>query len=474
MMNGAGSSSNSPNDMANMLKPALSKGNIKVIASTTWDEYRKHFEKDRALMRRFQRVAVDEPTPEITVDILKGIKKYYERFHQAVITDEAIDESVKLSVKYQIDKKLPDKAIDLIDLACARFKLDESLERTVRKSNIEFEISKIIKLPVEAVAETENDSLANLESNMKKKVFGQDKAIDTILDKIFIARAGLKSPNKPIGSFLFVGPTGCGKTETAKQLSENLGVNMIRFDMSEYQEKHSVAKLIGSPPGYVGFDDNAGQLITKVQENPNCVLLLDEIEKAHPDVSNVLLQLMDNGQVTGSNGKIADCRNLVLILTSNLGARDSERPAIGFHNENRFQDNDDAVNEYFAPEFRNRLDGVIKFNKLSKSTMELVVVKFINELNNLTAAKNVKVTISESGLELLIKRGFDPKMGARPLSRIIEQEIKKPLSKEMLFGKLKKGGTAEVTVENDEIKFDIRGTDDYEEDTQAILQEFSF
>jgi ATP-dependent Clp protease ATP-binding subunit ClpA len=281
MMNGAGSSNNNPNDMANMLKPALSKGTIKVIASTTWEEYRKHFEKDRALMRRFQRVTVDEPSIEVTMDILRGIKKYYEKFHEAEITDEAIDAAIKLSVRYQTDKKLPDKAIDLIDLACSRFKLDAEAERIVRKSNIEFELGKMIKMPVEAVAETESAGLANLESNMKSKVFGQEKAIDDILDKIFIARAGLKSPTKPIGSFLFVGPTGCGKTETAKQLAENLAVNLVRFDMSEYQEKHAVAKLIGAPPGYVGFDDNAGQLITKIQEFPNCVLLLDEIEKEY-------------------------------------------------------------------------------------------------------------------------------------------------------------------------------------------------
>jgi ATP-dependent Clp protease ATP-binding subunit ClpA len=448
MMNGAGSSSNNPNDMANMLKPALSKGIIKVIASTTWEEYRKHFEKDRALMRRFQRVVVDEPSIEVTIDILKGIRKYYEKFHASEITDEALESSVKLSVKYLTDKKLPDKAIDLIDLACSRFKLSETTERVVRKSNIEFELSKMVKLPVEAVAETESEGLSMLESHMKSKVFGQDVAIDNILDKIFIARAGLKNPNKPIGSFLFVGPTGCGKTETAKQLAENLAVKLIRFDMSEFQEKHSVAKLIGSPPGYVGFDDNAGQLITKIQEHPNCVLLLDEIEKAHPDVSNILLQLMDNGQVTGSNGKVADCRNLILIMTSNLGAKDAERAAIGFSNEERYNDGDDAIKSFFAPEFRNRLDGVIKFNKLNKSSMEMIVYKFINEVNDLIREKNVNIVLTLNGIDMLINRGFDPKMGARPLSRIIDQQIKKPLSKEMLFGKLKNGGT--VTVDADE------------------------
>lgn len=457
MMNGAGSSNNNPNDMANMLKPALSKGNIKVIASTTWEEYRKHFEKDRALMRRFQRVTVDEPSAEISIDILQGIKKYYEKFHNSTITDDAIHAAVKLSVKYQNDKKLPDKAIDLIDLACARFKLDPAAERVVRSKNIEFELSKMVKLPVEAVAETESEGLANLESNMKHKVFGQDKAIDDVLDKIFIARAGLKDPNKPIGSFLFIGPTGCGKTETAKQLADNLAVDLIRFDMSEYQEKHSVAKLIGSPPGYVGYDDNAGQLITKIQEQPNCVLLLDEIEKAHPDVSNILLQLMDNGKVTGSNGKEADCRNVILVMTSNLGAKDAERNTIGFSTEERYNDGDEAMTSFFSPEFRNRLDGVIKFNKLSKSNMEQIVRKFIKDLESLVADKNIKIKVTDQGMSLLVKRGFNPKMGARPLSRIIDQDIKKPMSREMLFGKLKNGGTVIVDVSDKDVILSYEG-----------------
>ena len=469
MMNGAGSSSNNPNDMANMLKPALSKGAIKVIASTTWEEYRKHFEKDRALMRRFQRVTVDEPTAEVAIDILKGIKKYYERFHKAEITDQAIEDAVKLSVKYLTDKKLPDKAIDLIDLACSRFKLDPSKEKIVTKKSVEFELSKMVKLPVEAVAETESEGLSNLEGNMKHKVFGQDKAIDDVLDKIFIARAGLKDPTKPIGSFLFVGPTGCGKTETAKQLADNLAVNLIRFDMSEYQEKHSVAKLIGSPPGYVGYEENAGMLITKIQEHPHCVLLLDEIEKAHPDVSNILLQLMDNGVVTGSNGKVADCRNVILIMTSNLGAKDAERQTIGFSTEERYNDGDDAMTNFFAPEFRNRLDGVIKFNKLGKGSMEHIVKKFIKDLNALVAEKNVKVEVTENGMTLLVKKGFNPKMGARPLARIIDQEVKKPMSREMLFGILKTGGVVEVDAIDKDVKLNYRGIHENQNDGQTLL-----
>lgn len=469
MMNGAGSSSNNPNDMANMLKPALSKGAIKVIASTTWEEYRKHFEKDRALMRRFQRVTVDEPTPEVTIEILKGIKKYYEKFHKAEITDAAIDESVKLSVKYLTDKKLPDKAIDLIDLACARFKLDASKERIVTKKSIEFEISKMVKIPIDAVAETESEGLANLEVNVKSRVYGQDKAVDDVLDKIFIARAGLKDPTKPIGSFVFVGPTGCGKTETAKQLAEHLSITLIRFDMSEYMEKHSVSKLIGAPPGYVGFEDNTGQLLTKVQEHPHCVLLLDEVEKAHPDVFNVLLQIMDYGKLTGNNGKEVDFRNVILIMTSNLGARDAERPTIGFATEDRYNDSEDAMTNFFAPEFRNRLDGVIKFNKLSKSSMELIVQKFIKDLNTLVIEKNVRVEVSKKGMDFLVKKGFDPAMGARPLSRVIDRDIKKPMSREMLFGSLKNGGVVEVDVDNNDVKLVFRGNNENTQNTETLL-----
>jgi ATP-dependent Clp protease ATP-binding subunit ClpA len=353
MMQGAGAGGGgSANDLANMIKPALSKGNIKVVASTTWDEYRKYFEKDRALMRRFQRVTVDEPTPEVTRDILQGLKKYYEDFHKTTITDEAIDTAVKLSVKYQSDKKLPDKAIDLIDIACSRFNLKDDAERVVTAQGIEFELAKVVKLPPETVSQTESESLAHLEKNLKKVVYGQDTAIEDIVDKILVAQAGLKPEDKPIGSFVFMGPTGTGKTETAKQLAKHLGVELVRFDMSEYQEKHSVAKLIGSPPGYVGYEDNNGLLLQKLQEHPNCVLLLDEIEKAHPDVSQILLQVMDNGKVTGSNGKEADARNCILILTTNLGAKDAEKNVIGFGDSQQKEYEDTELKKFFAPEFR--------------------------------------------------------------------------------------------------------------------------
>jgi ATP-dependent Clp protease ATP-binding subunit ClpA len=454
MMNGAGAGgSDKSNDLANMLKPALSKGKLKVVASTTWEEYRKHFEKDRALMRRFQRVTVDEPSTEVTIDILQGLKRYYEEFHSTEITDEAIIASVGLSVKYQPDKKLPDKAIDLIDVACSRFNLKpEGIERKVGEDEIQFELAKMVNLPVENVAEKETESLINLEKNLKSKVYGQDQAIEDIVDKILVAQAGLKPEDKPIGSFVFMGPTGTGKTETAKQLSSQLGVELVRIDMSEFQEKHSVSKLIGSPPGYVGFDDNAGILITKLQENPNCVLLLDEIEKAHPDVSQILLQIMDNGKVTGSNGKEADARNCVLILTTNLGAKDAERNSIGFGGEEEEDTYDEtAFNEFFAPEFRNRLDGTIKFSKLGKPVMLKIVGKFLVELKNMVDSKGVTIDITDEALDYLVDKGFDPKMGARPLQRVIDRDIKRPLSRELLFGELKDGGHLTIDAQDSKI-----------------------
>jgi ATP-dependent Clp protease ATP-binding subunit ClpA len=454
MMSGAGAVSGGSNDMANMLKPALGKGTIKVIASTTWEEFRKHFEKDRALMRRFQRVTVDEPNEATAIKIMKGLKKYYEKHHGVKITNQAIIDSVKYSTKYIPDRKLPDKAIDLIDCASARFKVRDEEGGIVDHDEIVFEVAKIANLPIDQIAAKENKNLQSMDKNMRAKVFGQDKAIDVLLDKIYIAHAGLKSINKPVGSFLFVGPTGCGKTETAKALAESMSVQLVRFDMSEYQEQHSVAKFIGAPPGYVGFDDNAGQLITKLQEHPNCVLLLDEIEKAHPSVSQVLLQLMDNGFITGSNGKKADGRQAIIIMTSNLGASDAEKNNVGFGKMERDYDNKDAVNKFFAPEFRNRLDGTIQFGKLDHVTMIKIVKKFIDELNSLVKDKNIHVKPDASALEYLVKKGFDSKMGARPLYRVIEEEVKKPLSREILFGKLKNGGVINLTY-TDKFNFEL-------------------
>jgi ATP-dependent Clp protease ATP-binding subunit ClpA len=450
MMNGAGAGGkDSSNDLANMLKPALTKGDLKVVASTTWEEYRKYFEKDRALMRRFQRVTVDEPSPEVAKDILRGLKKYYEDYHGTEITEEAIESAVKLSVKYQSDRKLPDKAIDLIDLACSRFKIKNAKERVVTANKIEFELAKVVKLPPETVSQTETDNLANLEHNLKGSVYGQDEAIENIVDKILVSQAGLKPDDKPIGSFVFMGPTGTGKTETAKQLASQLGVELVRFDMSEYQEKHSVAKLIGSPPGYVGHDDTSGQLIEKLQENPNCVLLLDEIEKAHPDVSQILLQVMDNGKITGSNGKEADARNCILILTTNLGAKAAEKNTIGFAQEDAAETYEDTeLKKFFAPEFRNRLDGVITFAKLGKEVMIKIVGKFLLELKNMVADKNVSIKVTDEAIDALVDKGFDPKNGARPLQRVIDKEIKRPLSRQLLFGDLKDGGLLTIDFED--------------------------
>ena len=457
MISGAGAGSkDSANDMANMLKPALTKGDLKVVASTTWEEYRKFFEKDRALMRRFQRVTVDEPSPEVTHDILMGIKKYYETHHQAVITEEAIKEAIKLSVKYQSDKKLPDKAIDLIDVACSRFNLKEQgIDRVIGVEEIQYELAKIVKMPEEQIAEKETDNLKNLEHNLKNSVYGQDEAIEGIVDKILVAQAGLKDETKPIGSFVFMGPTGVGKTETAKQLAKHLGVELVRFDMSEYQEKHTISKLIGSPPGYVGHEDTSGILIEKLQEHPNCVLLLDEVEKAHPDVSQILLQVMDNGKVTSSNGKEADARNCVLILTTNLGAKETDTNAIGFDSLEKDDYEDDAFKKFFAPEFRNRLDGVVTFGKLGKEVMMKIVGKFLLDLKQMVVKKNIAIKLSDEALDLLVDKGFDRKMGARPLQRVIDKDIKRPLSREMLFGKLKDGGTVTISAKDNEIVLDV-------------------
>ena len=460
MISGAGASgSGSSNDLANMLKPALGKGNLKVVASTTWEEYRKFFEKDRALMRRFQRVTVDEPSNEVTRDILQGIKKYYEDYHGTEITEDAINEAIKLSVKYQSDKKLPDKAIDLIDQACSRFNLKEKTDKKiVGAEEIQFELAKAVNLPKEQVSETETDNLVHLEKNIKGQVYGQDNAVESIVDKILVSQAGLKPEDKPIGSFVFMGPTGTGKTETAKALATNLGVKLVRFDMSEYQERHSVAKLLGSPPGYVGHEEKGGLLIEKLQESPNCVLLLDEIEKAHPDVSQLLLQVMDNGKITGANGKEADARNCILILTTNLGAADSEKNTIGFGGE--LEDNsyeDKALKKFFAPEFRNRLDGVVTFNKLGKEIMLKIVGKFLVELKNQVKGKNVEIEITDETLDYLVDKGFDPKMGARPLQRVIDKEIKRSLARELLFGSLKDGGVLVIDIVDNKIVLNTKG-----------------
>ena len=456
-MRGAGSGSTAGPDFANMIKPALTKGNLKVIASTTWEEYTQSFEKDRALMRRFYRLTVEEPTPDIAKDILRGLKEHFEEFHSGKISDEAIEAAVDLSVRYQTDKRLPDKAIDLIDTAAAKLKIS-TVDFVVRKSHIIDAISKFTKIPVEQMDEDTVSNLSNLETNIKEKLFGQDEAVNEVLDKIYVSRAGLKALNKPVGSFLFLGPTGTGKTEFSKLLAENLGMKLLRYDMSEYQEKHSVAKLIGAPPGYVGYDDSnlgGGLLISEVEKNPNCVILFDEIEKAHPDVSNLLLSLMDEGMITSSNGKKADCRNAVVILTSNLGAAANETNTIGFGRDlQRTGEDDKAVKDFFKPEFRNRLDGIVKFKKLTQEHIRLIVSKFVQDMNDLLSDKDIKVELTVNAIDHIIDKGYDSKMGARPLGRKINDLVKVPLSKRILFENLN-NCIVTVDFDNNELTFDV-------------------
>ena len=461
-MRGAGTGSGNGPDFANMIKPALTKGNIKVIASTTWEEYTQSFEKDRALMRRFYRMTVEEPTPDTAKDILRGLKEHFEEFHKGTISDEAIDAAVDLSVRYQTDKRLPDKAIDLIDTAAAKLKIS-TLDFVVRKSHIIDAISKFTKVPVEQLDDNTVKNLENLESNIKTKLFGQDEAVDEVLDKIYVSRAGLKALNKPVGSFLFLGPTGTGKTELSKLLAENLGMKLLRYDMSEYQEKHSVAKLIGAPPGYVGYDDGnlgGGLLISEVEKNPNCVILFDEIEKAHPDVSNLLLSLMDEGMITSSNGKKADCRNAVVILTSNLGAAANEQNTIGFGRSlERTNEDDKAIKDFFKPEFRNRLDSIVKFKKLTQEHIRLIVDKFVQEMNDLVSDKHITISLTVDAMDHIIEKGYDSKMGARPLNRKINELVKVPLSKKILFENL---NDCHVTVDFVDVKL-----------TFSVVQNFS-
>jgi ATP-dependent Clp protease ATP-binding subunit ClpA len=442
-MKGAGAGGNSGPDFMQMLKPALAKGDVKVIASTTWEDYTSSFEKDRAFMRRFYRLTVEEPTPEVAKDILTGLNKYFMDFHKAKIFPEAIEAAVDLSVRHQPDKKLPDKAIDLIDGACARQRFLGTKNTKIRKSNIIEELSKATKIPLEQLNSEVTKSLANIDDNIKTKLFGQDQVIDTVVNKIMVSKAGLKSINKPIGAFLLLGPTGSGKTEFAKLLAEHSQAKLLRFDMTEYQEKHTVARLIGAPPGYVGYEDGnlgGGLLVSQIEQNPHAVILFDEIEKAHPDVSNVLLQLMDEGFITSTNGKKADARNTVILMTSNLGAKDNEMNNIGFSSElEKTGEEDKAVKDFFKPEFRNRLDGICKFKHLSTEVVRKIVGKFKEEINDLLSEKGIKIEFMEKAVAQLAELGYDKKMGARPLGRVIEDKVKIPLSKKILFEEVPEG-----------------------------------
>lgn len=464
MIMGAGSGGNGSMDVANMLKPALQKGKLHCIGSTTQEEYRQHFEKDRALVRRFLKLIIEEPSIEDAKKIIQGISSHYSKFFNVKYTKEALESSVDLSAQYLLDKKLPDKAIDLIDAAGARQRITPEHERKkiIDTEEIKVELSKIAKIPLDTIShkEVEQDtSVIDLEKNLKSKVFGQDEALQLLLDALYISKAGLKDPRKPVGCYLFTGPTGCGKTETARQLANYLDLPLVKFDMSEYQERHAVSKLIGAPPGYVGYEDGSsgsGALINELEEKPNCVLLLDEVEKAHIDVLNILLQFMDDGLVTGSNGKQISGRHVTLIMTSNLGAAKAEENSIGFGGSKHDNAHEKEVKKFFSPEFRNRLDAMVNFNKLSIDNVKQIAAKFIDNLNILSKQRNFEVVYKPAVIDWLVEKGYDDAMGARPMQRVINTEIKKPLSKEIIFRKeFNKKGTATLDVIDDKIRLDV-------------------
>ncbi|ABF64824.1 ATP-dependent Clp protease ATP-binding subunit clpA [Ruegeria sp. TM1040] len=455
---GAGATSGGAMDASNLLKPALQGGKLRTMGSTTYKEFRQHFEKDRALSRRFQKIDVNEPSVEDSIAILKGLKPYFEDHHSIKFTSDAIKSAVELSARYINDRKLPDKAIDVIDEAgAAQHLVAESKRRkTIGVKEIEAVVAKIARIPPKNVSKDDAEVLKDLEASLKRVVFGQDAAIDALSSAIKLARAGLREPEKPIGNYLFAGPTGVGKTEVAKQLADTLGVELLRFDMSEYMEKHAVSRLIGAPPGYVGFDQG-GLLTDGVDQHPHCVLLLDEIEKAHPDVFNILLQVMDNGQLTDHNGRTVNFRNVVLIMTSNAGASELAKSAIGFGRDRREGEDTAAIERTFSPEFRNRLDATISFGPLPKEVILQVVEKFVLQLEAQLMDRNVSIELTRKAAEWLADKGYDDKMGARPLGRVIQEHIKKPLAEELLFGKLSKGGVVQVGIKDGKLDLRIEG-----------------
>ncbi|MQY44337.1 ATP-dependent Clp protease ATP-binding subunit ClpA [Epibacterium sp. SM1969] len=455
---GAGATSGGAMDASNLLKPALQGGKLRTMGSTTYKEFRQHFEKDRALSRRFQKIDVNEPSVEDSIAILKGLKPYFEDHHGIKFTADAIKSAVELAARYINDRKLPDKAIDVIDEAgAAQHLVAESKRRkTIGVKEVEAVVAKIARIPPKSVSKDDAEVLKDLEKTLKRVVFGQNDAIDALSSAIKLARAGLREPEKPIGNYLFAGPTGVGKTEVAKQLADQLGVELLRFDMSEYMEKHAVSRLIGAPPGYVGFDQG-GLLTDGVDQHPHCVLLLDEIEKAHPDVFNILLQVMDNGQLTDHNGRTVNFRNVVLIMTSNAGASDMAKSAVGFGRDRREGEDTAAIERTFTPEFRNRLDAVISFGALPKEVILQVVEKFVLQLEAQLLDRNVSIELTRPAAEWLADKGYDEKMGARPLGRVIQEYIKKPLAEELLFGKLTKGGLVKVGVKDGKLDLRIEG-----------------
>jgi ATP-dependent Clp protease ATP-binding subunit ClpA len=452
---GAGATSGGAMDASNLLKPALSNGELRCIGSTTYKEYRGYFEKDRALVRRFQKIDVSEPTVDEAIDILKGLRKYYEEHHNVEYTDEALKAAVELSNRYIGERKLPDKAIDVIDEAGAAQNLvpKELRKKIIELEDIENVVATIARIPPKNVSKSDKDVLSRLERDLKTLVFDQDAAISRLCDSIKMARAGLREPEKPIGSYLFSGPTGVGKTEVCKQLAHTLGIEFIRFDMSEYMERHAVSRLIGSPPGYVGFEQG-GLLTDKIDQNPHCVLLLDEIEKAHPDIYNLLLQVMDYGKLTDNSGKTIDFRNVILIMTTNAGAQELSKSPIGFTTSIADRDDSEDIKRTFSPEFRNRLDAIVPFKALSQDTVGQIVDKFIMQLEAQLSDRNVVITLSTAARDHLAKKGYDPAMGARPLARVIQDDVKKELAEELLFGKLINGGDVIIDLVEDELFFE--------------------
>jgi ATP-dependent Clp protease ATP-binding subunit ClpA len=449
---GAGATSGGAMDASNLLKPALAQGVLRCIGSTTYKEYRQYFEKDRALVRRFQKIDVNEPSIPDAIEIVKGLKPYFEEFHKIRYTSEALKAAVELSAKFIHDRKLPDKAIDVIDESGAAQMLapESKRKKTIGLKEIEATIATMARIPAKTVSKDDAEVLAHLDETLKRVVYGQDKAIAALSSAIKLARAGLRDHEKPIGSYLFSGPTGVGKTEAARQLASSLGIELVRFDMSEYMERHTVSRLIGAPPGYVGFDQG-GLLTDAIDQHPHCVLLLDEIEKAHPDLYNILLQVMDHGKLTDHNGKTIDFRNVILIMTTNAGAADLARAPIGFTRSRRDLDDSEAINRLFSPEFRNRLDAIVPFGHLPAEVIKRVVDKFVMQLEAQLADRNVTIELSDEARDWLVEHGYDEAMGARPMSRVIHQHIKTPLADEVLFGRLKNGGAVKVVVVGEEL-----------------------